>query len=69
MKKINQNEWTQERMLAITSDKIYNIHKLKAKRIIQLKKLSGLSINLLGKKPEFTLHINEEYDYRFMTDK
>lgn len=34
IKKINQNEWTQDRLLVITSEKIFNINKNKIKRAI-----------------------------------
>ena len=69
IKKINQNEWTQDRQLVITPTKIFNIHNKKAKRAIMIKDLEGISRNLGGKKPEFTLHIGGEYDYRFNTEK
>lgn len=65
------NEWTQERTLCITKDKIFNLNKNKIKREILIKNLSGISRNVinLNKKREFTLHINSEYDYRFITEK
>jgi hypothetical protein len=34
LKKINQFEWSQERMMAITNNAIFNIHKKKIKRVI-----------------------------------
>lgn len=69
VKKINQNEWTQERLLIITEQKIFNIHKLKVKRVIDIAKLSGVSRNTVGKKLEFTIHVESEYDYRYATEK
>jgi len=70
IKKINQNDWTQDRALVITPSKIYNIHVKKCKRAIEIKDLEGISRNVVGKKAEFTLHIAKpEYDYRFNSDK
>lgn len=31
--------------------------------------MSGITKTLKGTRNEFTLHINKEYDYRFMSDK
>ena len=70
IKKINQNEWTQDRELVITPTKIFNVHKKKMKRAINIKDLEGISRNVVGKKAEFTLHIAKpEYDYRFNSEK
>ena len=38
------------------------------KRSIEILKLSGVSKNTKGKS-EFTLHVNGEYDYRFISEK
>jgi hypothetical protein len=70
VRKINQNEWTQDRDLVITSKQIFNVHKKKVKRAINIKDLEGVSRNVVGKKAEFTLHIAKpEYDYRFNSEK
>lgn len=69
VKKTNQNEWTQERILVLTTDKILNVHKNKSKREMVINRLKGISRNMIGKKPEFTIHFEGEYDYRFNTDK
>lgn len=65
------NEWTQERTLCITDEKILNMNKNKIKREILIKNLCGISRNMINikKKMEFTLHINTEYDYRFISEK
>jgi hypothetical protein len=65
------NEWIQERTLCITEGKIYNINKNIIKREILIKNLSGISKNAINakKKSEFTLHVNTEYDYRFVSEK
>jgi hypothetical protein len=65
------NEWTQERTLCITEARIFNINKNKIKREILIKNLNGISRNVINikKKMEFTLHINSEYDYRFISEK
>lgn len=41
----------------------------KVKRTIAISKLGGFSQNVIGKKKEFTLHVPDEYDYRFNYDK
>lgn len=69
IKKINQNEWTQDRQLVITPTKIFNIHNKKCKRAIEIKDLEGISRNVVGKKAEFTIHVASEYDYRFNSEK
>ena len=53
----------------VTRRFVYNVHKLKVKRQIDLLKLCGVSKNTVGKRSEFTVHVNDEYDYRFLTDK
>jgi hypothetical protein len=56
--------------LVITPSQIFNIHKKKIKRAINIKDLEGISRNVVGKKAEFTLHIaRPEYDYRFNSEK
>jgi hypothetical protein len=61
--------WTQERYFIVTSEKIYNIKKAKIKRSILLADLSGITKSLRGTRNEFTLHVNKEYDYRFMSER
>ena len=70
LKKINQNEWTQERDLVITPTRIFNVHKRKIKRAIEIADLEGVSRNMIGKKLEFAIHIAKPgYDYRFWSEK
>jgi len=45
VKKINQNDWNQERILVITKSRIFNIHKAKVKRAIEIESLDGISKN------------------------
>ena len=59
----------QERVFLITTGSIYNVKKDKVKRKINLEQLSGISKTMLGSKNEFTLHVANEYDYRFLTDR
>ncbi len=61
--------FTQERMLVVTKERIYNIKKDKIKRIIQIRTLGGISKTVKPGKMEFTLHIPSEYDYRFCSEK
>jgi len=67
VKKINMFNWTQERILVITTEKIYNIKKTKAKRKIRIADLGGISKTLKG--VEFTLHVPSAYDYRFLSER
>lgn len=50
IKKINMYEWAQERIIIITSEKVYNIKHNKIKRTILISKIGGISYNLLGSK-------------------
>lgn len=67
--KFNSIGWKQERTFVITTENIYNIKKDKIKRRIRIVNLSGLSKSNLGAKNEFTLHVKQDYDYRFITDR
>lgn len=69
--KINMNDWKQTRSLIITEEAIYNFNDKTIKRRIPIMSLRGLSKNLIEdkKKREFTLHVNGDYDYRFVSEK
>ena len=69
VKKINMFGWTQERIIAITTEYIYNVKKTKVKRKIAIDSLGGISKTLQGTRIEFTLHVPKEYDYRFLSEK
>ena len=71
LKKINQFEWSQERMMAITNNAIFNIHKKKIKRVIQINDLGGITKTVPPSRctTEFTCHVPSSYDYRFASDK
>jgi len=43
VKKTNMFEWTQERVLAITNNAIYNIHKKQIKRMININDIGGMT--------------------------
>ena len=53
----------------MTKERVFNIKKMKVKRIIQIKTLGGVSKATMAGKNEFTLHVPSEYDYRFHSDK
>jgi Unconventional myosin tail, actin- and lipid-binding len=61
--------WVQDRYFIVTTEKIYNLKKSKIKRSIAINDLSGISKTLKGTRNEFTLHVNKEYDYRFMSER
>lgn len=67
VKKINMYDWSQERTLVITDNAIYNIHKKKIKRVIQVAEMGGISKTVPPSRcaTEFTVHVPTSYDYRF----
>jgi hypothetical protein len=69
IKKINMYAWVQDRILAITNEKIYNIKKQKVKRMILIHKVGGITKTLISGKTEFIIHVPSEYDYRFVSDR
>lgn len=71
IKKTNMFEWTQERMLAITNNAIYNIHKKKIKRVILINDIGGITKTVPPSRcqVEFTIHVPSAYDYRFESEK
>lgn len=71
VKKINMYDWSQERMIAITNNAIYNIHKKKIKRVIQIAEMGGISKTVPPSRnaTEFTVHVPTSYDYRFSSEK
>jgi len=46
IKKINMYDWVQERVMAVTNEKIYNIKKYKIKRFILIHKIGGITKTL-----------------------
>ncbi len=70
VKKINMFEWSQERTLVVTDKKVYNVKgKSSIKRAILITNIEGVSKTLpSSKSKEFTLHIPQEYDYRFICE-
>mmetsp|Transcript_40758 Transcript_40758/g.30011 ORF Transcript_40758/g.30011 Transcript_40758/m.30011 type:complete len:101 (-) Transcript_40758:1363-1665(-) len=69
LKKINMYDWIQERVLAITNERIYNLKKTKIKRTILISKLGGATKSLVQGKMEFVVHVPVEYDYRFISER
>ena len=69
IKKFNQSAWKQDRIMLVTTENVYNVKKDKVKRRIKIGSLIGVSKALLGAKIEFTLHVQNEYDYRFQSEK
>ena len=71
VKKTNMFDWTQERTLAITNNGIYNIHKKQIKRCIAIKDIGGMTKTVPPSKcvTEFTVHVPQTYDYRFLSEK
>lgn len=71
VKKTNMFEWTQERVLAITNSGLYNIHKKSVKRYIAIADVGGMTKTIPPSKntQEFTVHVPNNYDYRFITER
>ena len=63
--KYNESSYRQERTLVLTENAIYNIKKSQVKRRIALEKLDAITISTTTS--EFVLHINDEYDYRYLS--
>lgn len=65
--KFNDFNWRQQRIIVITTDSILNIKSKKVlRRKIQIKDLSGITINL-QKANEIVIHVNNEIDIRMLT--
>lgn len=63
--------WEQERVIVITQNGIYNIHKKTIKRKLDFSKISAVTktISPSSNAREFTIHLPEEYDYRYLSDR
>ena len=70
VKKTNMFEWTQERILVLTTVGLYNIHKKEVKRKIMIEDIGGLTKTVPPSKAmEFTVHVPIKYDYRYSSQK
>ena len=69
--KVNQRESKQKRMLVITDKGVYNLHRKKIKRKIELREVGGISKTVPPSRciTEFTIHVPSSYDYRFSSTK
>lgn len=58
-------------MFAITNTAVYNIHKKKVKRKIEMRDVGGLTKTVPPSRctTEFTIHVPSTYDYRFTSEK
>lgn len=68
--KINRREKEQTRVLIITNKAIYNVEPKnysKSKRRIDVEKLVSITASKVSE--EFVIHIPDEYDYRFKSNK
>lgn len=66
MVKINKNEKAQLRNFVLTTKRILNVDK-KVKRSIDLVNLAGISLSI--ESHEFVIHVLNDYDYRFSSEK
>ena len=67
--KINQYEWGQSRGLLITNQHVHNLKKEDIKRSINLRDIVGVSVTTESEGNEFVVHVQADYDYRFISDK
>lgn len=58
----------QDRIIAVTTENIYNIKVDKVQRRIQIANLGGLTKSMTGCKDEVVIHINGEHDYRYSVE-
>ena len=65
--KINDRKNAQKRVFVLTNKAIYNFSKSDLRRKIQVGKITGIINSRLSN--EFTVHVESEYDYLFVTDK
>jgi len=54
----------QERTIVVTNQNVYNFHKKKIRRHVNIKDLAGLTKALNEKSSEFVIHVKNDYDYR-----
>jgi len=66
MVKINKKEKSQSRNFLLTSKRILNVSK-KIKRSIDLASLAGISLSL--ESFEFVIHVQNDYDYRYVSEE
>ena len=58
----------QERNLLLTTEKIANIKKKEFQRKINIKNIRALSRSTVLKDMDFVVHVDNEYDYRFICE-
>lgn len=67
--KFNRMGWKQERLMLITNLAIYNVKKHKIQRRIAISDIDGITKSTDPKCTEFVVHVEVEYDYRFVTNE
>lgn len=69
--KTNMFGWQQERIIVITLEGIYNIHKKQIKRKLDFNKIAAVTKTIApsSNTREFTIHLPEEYDYRYLSQR
>ena len=66
--KFNRFGMKQERNLLLTTEKIANIKKKEFQRKINIKNIRALSRSTVLKDMDFVVHVDNEYDYRFICE-
>jgi len=67
--KFNKYGWSQKRNIVITNKYIYNLNGLKVRRKISLSKVIATTLSTHIKSQEFIIHVKEEHDYRYTSEK
>lgn len=64
--KYNRFKMRQERHLLLTTDKLANVKANQFKRTIKIKNIKAITKSLQDGNWEFIVHVQNEYDYRFI---
>lgn len=67
--KFNPFNWKQKRNMLITTKNIYNLKSHTLKRRISLMNLAATTVSEDGSSKEFVIHIPDEYDYRYTSER
>ena len=55
--------------MVVTSENLYNIKGECVKRRIPIANLAGITKSMIGPKNEITMHVTQDYDYRYISDR
>lgn len=67
--KFNPFNWKQKRNMLITTKNLYNLKNKDLKRRISLCNVAATTVSEDTKSGEFVIHVPDEYDYRYTSEK